>query len=78
VVSDAVDDAYERSASYLAVRLVEQDGALAVETEDDGTPRTSTMLGVVDRVGALGGHVVVGTATLRAEVPCASSSPMTR
>jgi signal transduction histidine kinase len=77
-VSDAVDDAHERSASYLAVRLVEQHGVLAVETEDDGTPRSSTMLGVVDRVGALGGHVVVGTSTLRAEVPCASSSPTTR
>jgi signal transduction histidine kinase len=78
MVSDAVDDAHQRSASYLAVRLVEQDGALTVETEDDGTPRTSTMLGVVDRVGALGGHVVVGASTLRAEVPCASSSPTTR
>ncbi len=78
MVSDALDDAHERSASYLAVRLVERGGALAIEIEDDGTPRSSTMLNVADRVGALGGHVVVGTSTLRAEVPCASSSPTTR
>jgi signal transduction histidine kinase len=70
MVSDAVTDAHQRSASYLRVLLAERDSTLVVETQDDGTPRTSRMLAVEDRVGALGGRVDVGTTTLRAEVPC--------
>jgi len=39
--------------------------------EDNGTERTSTMVHLADRVGAVGGSVQVDPTTLRAEIPCA-------
>ena len=47
------------------------DERLLVKVEDDGSERTSTMIHLADRVGAIGGVLEVEGTTLRAEIPCA-------
>jgi hypothetical protein len=39
--------------------------------DDDGSHRTSAMVGLADRVGALDGQLMVEPTRLRAELPCA-------
>jgi signal transduction histidine kinase len=70
-VSEAIADAVARGASHLTVSLVRDVGRLVLDTEDDGLRRTSTMIHLVDRIGALGGKLELGPRRLRAEVPCA-------
>ena len=71
VVAEAIDDAVRRGASYAAVSALLDDEGLEVKVEDDGSERTSRMIHLVDRVGAVGGHLEVEATTLRAEIPCA-------
>jgi hypothetical protein len=48
-----------------------QDGArLVVTVQDDGTDRTSAMVQLADRVGALEGRLMVEPTRLQAELPC--------
>ncbi len=71
VVAEAVEDAAARGATGTDV-AVERDGdRLVIRIADDGEPRTTRLLHVADRVGALGGAVDVGPRMLRAEIPCA-------
>jgi signal transduction histidine kinase len=71
VVAEAIDDAARRGASYAAVRAPRQDERLVVDVDDDGSERTSTMIHLSDRVGAVGGRLEVEPTALRAEIPCA-------
>ena len=41
-----------------------------VTVHDDGTDRTSAMVQLADRVGALDGRLAVEPTRLRAELPC--------
>jgi signal transduction histidine kinase len=68
--AEAVEDAAGRSAGYAAISVVEADGKLSVAVEDDGTTRSSSMVQVADRVGAVGGTLSVQPTSLRAEFPC--------
>jgi signal transduction histidine kinase len=70
VVAEALDDAVRRGASYIAVDAARRDGQLAVEVEDDGSQRASTLINLADRVGAVGGTLEVEATVLRAEIPC--------
>ncbi|HET6755514.1 MAG TPA: histidine kinase, partial [Jiangellaceae bacterium] len=70
VVAEAIDDAARRGASYAAVRAPRQDERLVVDVDDDGSERTSTMIHLSDRVGAVGGRLEVEPTTVRAEIPC--------
>jgi signal transduction histidine kinase len=70
VVAEAIDDAAHRGASYAVVSAPRHDERLMVEVEDDGSERTSTMIHLADRVGAVGGRLQVEPTTLRAEIPC--------
>jgi signal transduction histidine kinase len=70
-VVEAVQDAACSGASHAHVRVASVDGRLLVEVRDDGEPRTSPMLPVADRVGALGGRLDLEPTLLRAEIPCA-------
>jgi hypothetical protein len=45
-------------------------GRLVVTVQDDGTDRTSSMVQLADRVGALEGRLAVEPTRLRAELPC--------
>jgi signal transduction histidine kinase len=71
VVAEAIADAVSRGASYAAVSVLRHDERLVVKVEDDGSGRTSTMIHLADRVGAVGGRLEVEPTTLRAEIPCA-------
>jgi signal transduction histidine kinase len=71
VVAEAIDDAARRGASYAVVNAAREDERLVVKVEDDGSERSSTMVHLSDRVGAVGGRLEVEPTTLRAEIPCA-------
>jgi signal transduction histidine kinase len=71
VVAEAIDDAARRGGNYAAVSAIRDDERLVVRVEDDGSGRTSTMIHLADRVGAVGGSLQVEPTTLRAEIPCA-------
>jgi signal transduction histidine kinase len=70
-VAEALDDAVGRDADHAAASVVYGDGRLVVTVEDDGTDRSSMIVALADRVGALGGSVEFGPKALRAEIPCA-------
>ena len=40
-------------------------------SNDDGSDRSSPLIHLADRIGALGGSLEVSQTTLRAEIPCA-------
>jgi signal transduction histidine kinase len=71
LVAEALDDAAGRDASHATVSAVQDDGRLVVTVQDDGTDRTSSMVQLADRVGALDGSLDVEPSRLRAEFPCA-------
>jgi signal transduction histidine kinase len=71
LVAEALEDAAARGASHAAVSAVQNGGRLVVTVEDDGTRRTSAMVNLADRVGALDGRLAVEPTQLRAEIPCA-------
>ena len=70
-VADAIEDARRRGASFLAARVVREGDSLVIAAEDDGAPRSTRLVHLADRVGALGGSLDVAGTTLRAEIPCA-------
>ena len=59
-VSEAIDDARRRGASFLTVRVVREGGRLVITAEDDGAPRSARPVHLADRVGALGGSLDAG------------------
>ena len=69
-VAEAIGDAARRGASFAAVRVAREAGRLVIAVDDDGAPRSSRLLHVADRVGALAGTLHVGDTDLRAEMPC--------
>jgi signal transduction histidine kinase len=71
LVAEALDDAAGREASHTTVSVVQDSGRLVVTVDDDGTERTSSMVQLADRVGALDGGLAVEPTRLRAELPCA-------
>jgi signal transduction histidine kinase len=71
LVLEAVNDAARRNADSASVTVAHIDGRLVVTVEDDGSDRTSPMVALADRVGALGGSLVVEQTMCRAEIPCA-------
>jgi signal transduction histidine kinase len=70
LVAEALDDAADRDASHATVSVVRTDERLVVTVQDDGSDRTSSMVQLADRVGALDGQLAVGPTRLRAELPC--------
>jgi signal transduction histidine kinase len=71
LVAEALDDAAGRNASHAAVSVVQDGGRLGVTVEDDGSDRTSAMVQLADRVGALDGRLTVERTRLQAQLPCA-------
>lgn len=71
VVAEAIEDAGRRRGNYVVVDLRLDGDGLTVSVEDDGAGRTSELIHVADRVGAVGGTFDVGPTALRAEIPCA-------
>jgi signal transduction histidine kinase len=71
LVAEALQDAAGRGASRATVSVVRDADQLVVTVEDDGTRRTTAMVQLADRVGALDGQLAVDPTRLRAELPCA-------
>jgi len=69
-VAQAIEDAARRRATFVGVSADLEDGRLVIAVEEDGAPRSSRMVHLADRVGALAGTLDVGITTLRAEIPC--------
>ena len=70
-VAEAIEDAARRGASFLAVtRRPRRPIASSSRPRTTARPRSSRLLHLADRVGALGGSLEVGDHTLRAEIPC--------
>jgi signal transduction histidine kinase len=72
-VTEAVADAADRGAGRATVTVVHEDGRLVVTVEDDGAVRGASLAALSDRVGALGGSLLIQPTVCRAEIPCASS-----
>jgi signal transduction histidine kinase len=70
LIAEALDDAARRNASHATVSVARDGGRLVVTVQDDGTDRTSAMVQLADRVGALDGQLAVEPTRLRAELPC--------
>ena len=70
-VTEAIDDAAARGSTYVSVEIVRDGGLLVVTATDDGVARSSRLVHLTDRIGALGGSLEIGPTTLLAEIPCA-------
>jgi signal transduction histidine kinase len=70
-VQEAVADASTRGASVVEVTVRSAGRHATLSVVDDGRPRSSNLIHVSDRIGALGGELAVTEQSLRAEVPCA-------
>ncbi len=70
LVADALEDATGRGASHVIVDIFQDGEWLMVMVEDDGRDRTSELVHLADRVGALEGRLIVEPTRLRAELPC--------
>jgi signal transduction histidine kinase len=70
LVAEGVDDAAHRDAGHVSVGIVRNGEKLMVTVEDDGINRTSELVHLADRVGALDGRLMVEPTRLRAELPC--------
>jgi signal transduction histidine kinase len=71
LVTGALEDAGDRGARFATVSLSSTEGRLIVSIEDDGAGPRSSMDRLADRVGAIGGSLIVEPTGLRADLPCA-------
>jgi signal transduction histidine kinase len=71
LVAEALDDAAGRDASHATVSAMQLGGRLVITVQDDGSNRTTAMVQLAERVGALDGRLEVQPTRLRAELPCA-------
>jgi glucose-6-phosphate-specific signal transduction histidine kinase len=56
--------------SFVSVDVDREGERLLVTIEDDGSDRSSPLIHLADRIGALGGSLEVSQTTLRAAIPC--------
>jgi signal transduction histidine kinase len=70
-VTEAIEDAARRGASHATVTVAEVDAKLVVSIDTDGSEVGLPMVALAaDRVGALGGSVLVEPTNCRVEIPC--------
>jgi signal transduction histidine kinase len=69
-VAEAIGDAARRGAEHVAVKVSHEEGRLIVTVEANGSSDVAAMVQVADRVGALGGSLLIGPNMHRAEIPC--------
>jgi hypothetical protein len=65
-----VQDSAGRGASFAWADVRRQGRRLVVVVGDDGSRRSSPVIHLADRIGALGGELEVRGSTLRAVIPC--------
>jgi signal transduction histidine kinase len=69
VVQSAVEAANAAGASYAVVRVAREDEVVSTEISTDAA--FDIPMRLQDRLGALGGRLLVGAGGIRAEAPCA-------
>jgi signal transduction histidine kinase len=69
-ISEGIDDAVGREASFVSADLRREGRQIVATVRDDGAARGSASVRVADRIGALGGTLEVEATTLRAVIPC--------
>jgi signal transduction histidine kinase len=69
-IAEAIDDAAAREATFISIDANRESGRLVVTVEDDGRERSSPLVHLADRIGAVGGSLELGETTLRAAIPC--------
>jgi signal transduction histidine kinase len=69
-ISEAVRDAAERGATFVAIEAARTADRLTVSARDDGVARIAAPVHIADRIGALGGSLRFSQRWLRAEIPC--------
>jgi signal transduction histidine kinase len=69
-VAEAIDDAAGRGATFVSVDVNREGERLLVTVKDDGSDRSSPLIHLADRIGALGGSLEARPTTLRAAIPC--------
>jgi signal transduction histidine kinase len=70
IVAETIEEAARRGATAVTAHVRREGSVLVVAVDDDGAPRSSPLVHLADRVGALAGSLEVGDTTLRAEIPC--------
>lgn len=70
VAVDALTDAIERGATLVTIVVAHDDHRISMVVQDDGSARTSRMVSLADRVGALDGTVALESNICGVEVPC--------
>jgi signal transduction histidine kinase len=70
VVAEAIGDAARRGGTHAVVDVARNADRLMVNVEDDGLGRTSDLIHLFDRVGAVGGTLNIRPTQLQAEIPC--------
>jgi signal transduction histidine kinase len=70
LVAETIEEASRRGATTVTAQVRREGSVLVVAVEDDGALRSSPLVHLADRVGALGGSLDVGDTTLRAKLPC--------
>jgi len=58
--------------AHLDLAVSYDDGQLVVTVEDNGSDRGAHLAALADRVGAVGGNLLVRPSLGRVEIPCAS------
>ena len=71
VVAEGIDDAARRGATFATVDARREGTRMLVTVEDDGSGTRVPMVALADRVGAVGGTLVLESQRTRAELPCA-------
>jgi signal transduction histidine kinase len=69
-LSEAVRDAAERGATFVAIEAARTADRLTFSVRDDGVARIAAPMHIADRIGALGGSLEIRQSSLRAEIPC--------
>lgn len=73
VVEAAIHEATRCSATYLCLDIAQRDGNLVVDARCHGGDAVLEVeIGLVDRIGALGGRLVASDRMVVAEIPCES------
>ena len=71
VVAEVIGDAARRGATFATVDTTRDGKRILVTVEDDGSRPRSPMVALGDRVGAVGGGLILDPGSTRAELPCA-------
>ncbi len=73
LVEAMIGDVTRRAATYLSVDIAQRSGVLVIGGRaHGGSGQPDVGIGIADRIGALGGRLLITRDAVQAEIPCAS------